>query len=805
MVKATKMTTKASLKLLAASLGFSVLVLTSVIGRAQIRTPTANWVNIKDPKFGAIGNGSHDDTAAIQAAIDHAFAHNLPAVYCPAGTYKTSNTIWLDPPGNFRATYFTGAGYVRGTTLTITTVGANSVAVGDYIKGSGVAPATIITALGTGSGGTGTYIVNNLQTVGSSGSPVSLTANNSAGPTMSQFTMAFFGDSVGGGNAHLSGCQIQPTFNNAIAFVVGTGQSMRVSDISIVGAISDTSLQYRSLLPSSGVGIGIGSAGGGAATTLIENTNVANFYALYKTAAIGDGDLSEGNTFRKVGGRNGYFGIFLNGTQAYVDDIVEPLFNDVTVAIDSEFSKQVNVFGGNLSATTAVSNSFGVTSISSLFTADPCTGSGAGRCFTATIASPDVYVGSVYNSYMINTAHFGVIPLTLISWNSSTNVGTFGVWMPWLLSNYGYSGIVSSAMQSDIQAVNTLYAAERVQVARGVGIVLDGVHIENPQTCTSLLMTTDVWRGQNSNEIKNPYFNYDPSGVSSGTTAQRYCQQVFPFIGQEANGPFSVKLKGGNWGVAANPLIIDAEKELSINGSQLGLVAFNIRPYDDAGCTYGQIENPTGVGWHCSGREFPSTARGAGRWDDSYFFPYSWPNASLHNSELTSDYCGYEPCPWTTPNLSPTLYSLVGGTLGALGTYPPIACRTVFKSVDWNTGSLSHLFLRSASCPGYSWGQKLTNSLVGGTLTWSYMAESDVLYLDVHTIWWMFPGLGISLDNGSGPQPYIVTGVYPYLGYVTVIWAGSNSGGGLQGTNGTVYSCSSSCTIGQAPFSWAAY
>ena len=56
---------------------------------------------------------------------------------------------------------------------------------------------------------------------------------------------------------------------------------------------------------------------------------------------------------------------------------------------------------------------------------------------------------------------------------------------------------------------------------------------------------------------------------------------------------------------------------------------------------------------------------------------------------------------------SPTIYSLVSGSPGALGTYPPIACRTVFKSVDWNTAALPHLYLRSASCPGYSYGQNL--------------------------------------------------------------------------------------------------
>ena len=48
----------------------------------------------------------------------------------------------------------------------------------------------------------------------------------------------------------------------------------------------------------------------------------------------------------------------------------------------------------------------------------------------------------------------------------------------------------------------------------------------------------------------------------------------------------------------------------------------------------------------------------------------------------------------------------------------------------------------------------------------------------------MFPGLGISLDNGSGPVNYIVTGVYPHYGYATVINAAGNAGGPLAGDSG---------------------
>jgi hypothetical protein len=60
--------------------------------------PFANWVDVRHT-FGAIGNGSTDDTAALQAALDGLRAHNQtegPVVlYLPAGRYRISRTLTL--------------------------------------------------------------------------------------------------------------------------------------------------------------------------------------------------------------------------------------------------------------------------------------------------------------------------------------------------------------------------------------------------------------------------------------------------------------------------------------------------------------------------------------------------------------------------------------------------------------------------------------------------------------------------------------------------------------------------------------
>lgn len=67
--------------------------------------------------------------------------------------------------GNATATSFTGA--IAGTTLTVSAVASGFLMVGDTITGTGIAANTVITAFVSGTGGTGTYTVNNSQTVGS--------------------------------------------------------------------------------------------------------------------------------------------------------------------------------------------------------------------------------------------------------------------------------------------------------------------------------------------------------------------------------------------------------------------------------------------------------------------------------------------------------------------------------------------------------------------------------------------------------------------------------------------------------------
>ncbi|MFM2227702.1 MAG: hypothetical protein RL664_1045 [Bacteroidota bacterium] len=68
----------------------------------------------------------------------------------------------------------TGVGSISGTTLTITSLTSGQFVIGQTLTGTGVSNGTVITGYGTGSGGLGTYTVNNTQNVSS----IAISASN---------------------------------------------------------------------------------------------------------------------------------------------------------------------------------------------------------------------------------------------------------------------------------------------------------------------------------------------------------------------------------------------------------------------------------------------------------------------------------------------------------------------------------------------------------------------------------------------------------------------------------------------------
>ncbi len=58
------------------------------------------WIDVRCPSMagGAVGDGAHDDTAAIQATIDAAVTNNWP-VHLTTGVYKVTSTLTIDYAG----------------------------------------------------------------------------------------------------------------------------------------------------------------------------------------------------------------------------------------------------------------------------------------------------------------------------------------------------------------------------------------------------------------------------------------------------------------------------------------------------------------------------------------------------------------------------------------------------------------------------------------------------------------------------------------------------------------------------------
>jgi hypothetical protein len=84
-----------------------------------------------------------------------------------SGRFTYTNAVQLPVGTTDQRSRAVVTGSITGTTLAVSAVTSGELVVGQVISGTGISANTTITALGTGEGGTGTYTVNNSQTVGS--------------------------------------------------------------------------------------------------------------------------------------------------------------------------------------------------------------------------------------------------------------------------------------------------------------------------------------------------------------------------------------------------------------------------------------------------------------------------------------------------------------------------------------------------------------------------------------------------------------------------------------------------------------
>jgi hypothetical protein len=81
-----------------ATAGSGLVLTTGSTTARSLATRFSDEINVKD--FGAVGNGTTDDTAAIQAAINYAGTQRGGKVHFPAGIYSITSTIIAGNGGN---------------------------------------------------------------------------------------------------------------------------------------------------------------------------------------------------------------------------------------------------------------------------------------------------------------------------------------------------------------------------------------------------------------------------------------------------------------------------------------------------------------------------------------------------------------------------------------------------------------------------------------------------------------------------------------------------------------------------------
>jgi hypothetical protein len=623
------------------------------------------------------------------------------------------------------------------------------------------------------------------------------------------------------------GCNILATYQNGVWLQIGAGNGTIVKHINLNYGGKGASL-YDAQMPSNGIGICIPGDSGGSNRVVIEELAINSVFYAIQTSCNVDG-LGAENTIRKVAASNCVVYFTVLGSQNFANTIEEASSGCVDGVI-AQTGPGYAVRGGNWSAPgeQTVSNTWTVSGTSAL-TLLPST-CGNPNCryqFTTTIVSssggtggagpstgPDSFmlncpVGSescVYNSWTMLLPHYGLIPLNLVSLNRSTNLATFQTYDPWQLYYYHqHDATAISDIATEVAAVTQLYAAERASTFTGLGVDVSDIHVENGTACNTFL-TANGLAGDVGIMIRRIYFNANPSQDQSGPKSgnnpgslsfpQFACQQSWPFI----NYP----------------------------GSFVGTSFERVRWASDQGGSSVIIDNANVAGNDCSfdgngnlplwspiirtsfrnSDSFYTTQNGACHYSINPWVPPAMGGPDGFASNLMP-FTGFYPSPYATARLPVSTYATLQSVAGLNPgvDYPPISGQTIYSILDHNCGACSPStparWVQSAHM-GYSYGQNLTTSNVSG-LSWVYKGGSCFVLANANLFNVIFPGLSITLDNGSGPQHYIITGLEPWMsldggthrGYFTIVQP-SGDGCGV-GTSGTTYT---GTVIGQDPFVW---
>ena len=199
---------------------------------------SSTWVSGTYVTSGSLGlnpnTSGQDCSAALQAAVFAAAQTTHQRLLITAGTYYFTKTITIPAQvkivgevagdvggyapwttGASPATAATFIGSISGNTLTVSSISYGSVFLGMTVNGTGISTGTIVTSFNSGTGQTGTYTLNNSQTISSE----SMTGTFGVFPFATRF--AFTGTPVTGTTISASSGSNTLTVSSTIGLAVG--------------------------------------------------------------------------------------------------------------------------------------------------------------------------------------------------------------------------------------------------------------------------------------------------------------------------------------------------------------------------------------------------------------------------------------------------------------------------------------------------------------------------------------------------------------------------------------------------------
>jgi hypothetical protein len=415
---------------------------------AQIKTfvDGGYYVNVKD--FGAVGDGSHNDTPNIQAAIDYAYDNGYGTVYMPSGTYNTDEPLWLDAPGNARDNFLNPPN--ANFTLRL---------VGDGFGGSD-APGTRIYCNHFETGlyvGPGQHMgVTGIQMFGSPGSFgqfVDLTARDTSGIQIL----------CGNGGAHVTN-------------------------------ITDCSVAWFTY----GIRVGGNKDALGDSTTVIHSNVAACTWGFYVSNtqqfinALRDCTFDNckvfvhSNSNAPIQVTGGNYSSYYGGYATYDMDTVSAID---TVTVCSNNSSENDLVSGDPYSFTV-----------------HLPGTGIGEISPSWTAEQDRFAIKTDNYGIIPFFKESWDPGT-----GTLRLQFVGDWFATLFDVGGTNVTDTYDVMEDIQAQDKLYAASISQFADSAGVNMQGVHIENPNVLSRIMRVTGGWNSSKTGKIEDVQLNWLPS------------------------------------------------------------------------------------------------------------------------------------------------------------------------------------------------------------------------------------------------------------------------------------------------------